>query len=84
MVKMLFNLFNKRKREIERLNTVIKELANKSEQFEKTARVMKAERDLLDRALTTANSTIIDLKKKIDYLEMRVDTTKNEVNSKYY
>ena len=84
MVKMLFNLFNKRKRKIESLNTVINGLIEKNEQLEKVARVMKAERDLSERALTTANKSVLDLTNEVKYLKMQIENTKGEVNSKYY
>jgi len=84
MVKMLFNLFNKRKREIERLNTVISRLIEKNEQLERTVRIIKAEKDLLERALTVANKSVFDLTYEVKYLKMRIENAKGEVNSKYY
>jgi len=47
MVKMLFNLFNKRKREIERLNNVIDELLYKNLQFESNIRQVVSKNSLL-------------------------------------
>jgi hypothetical protein len=46
---MLFNLFNKRKREIERLNNVIDELSYKNLQFESNIRQVVAKNSLLER-----------------------------------
>lgn len=80
----LLKIFNKRKREIERLNTVINGLIEKNEQFERSVRLMKAERDLLERSLATANKNVLDLAHKADYLKMQLDNTKDKVDSKYY
>jgi hypothetical protein len=80
----ILNLFNKRKREIERLNIVIDKLVEKNHQLEKTARVMKAERDLLERSLATANKSVLDLAHKADYLKMQLDNTKDKNDSRYY
>lgn len=80
----ILNLFNKRKREIERLNTVIDKLVEKNHQFEKTARVIKAERDLLERSLATANKNVLDLANEVGYLKMQIDNAKDKTNSKYY
>ena len=51
----LLKISNKRKREIERLNTVINGLVEKNGQFERSVRLIKAERDLSERALKAAN-----------------------------
>ena len=80
----LLKLFNKRKREIERLNVVIDGLVGKNHQIEKTARVMKAERDLLQRELVVANKNILDLTNKVGYLKMQVDNSKDKNDSRYY
>lgn len=80
----ILNLFNKRKREIERLNIVIDRLIEKNEQLEKTARVMKAERDLLQRELTTANKKVLDLVNEVGYLKMQIDNAKDKNDSRYY
>ena len=84
MVKMLSNLFNKRKREIERLNVVIDRLIERNEQLEKSVRVMKAERDLSQRELVVANKNILDLTNKVGYLKMQVDNAKDKNDSRYY
>jgi hypothetical protein len=80
----LLKLFNKRKREIERLNVVIDRLIERNEQLEKSVRVMKAERDLSERALTTANKNILDLTNEVGYLKMQVDNSKDKNDSRYY
>jgi predicted nucleic acid-binding Zn-ribbon protein len=80
----ILNLFNKRKREIERLNVVIDRLIERNEQLEKSVRVMKAERDLSERALTTANKNILDLTNEVGYLKMQVDNSKDKNDSRYY
>jgi predicted nucleic acid-binding Zn-ribbon protein len=80
----LLKLFNKRKREIERLNVVIDRLIERNEQLEKSVRVMKAERDLSQRELVVANKNILDLTNKVGYLKMQVDNAKDKNDSRYY
>jgi chromosome segregation ATPase len=80
----LLKLFNKRKREIERLNTIIDRLIDRNEQLEKSVRITKAEKDLTERALATANKNIIDLTHEAKYLKMQVDNAKDKVDSRYY
>jgi hypothetical protein len=80
----LLKIFNRRKREIERLNIVIKVLIDKNEQLEKVVRITKAEKDLTERALTLANKNIIDLTHETKYLKMQVDNAKDKVDSRYY
>ena len=84
MVKMLFNLFNKRKREIERLNGVVKELTENNRQLERVVCMVTAEKDLSERALTVANKSVLDLTHEIKYLKMQIKTTNNQINSKSY
>ena len=84
MVKMLSNLFNKRKREIERLNGVVNELTESNRQLERVVRVTRAERDLSERALTVANKSVLDLTHEVKYLKMQINTTNNQTNLKYY
>ena len=80
----LLKLFNKRKREIERLNVVIDRLIERNEQLEKSVRVMKAERDLSQRGLVVANKNILDLTNEVGYLKMQVDNSKDKNDSGYY
>jgi hypothetical protein len=84
MVKMLFNLFNKRKREIERLNGVVNELTESNRQLERVVRVTRAERDLSERALTTANKSVLDLTHEVKYLKMQINTINDQTNSRQY
>ena len=49
MVKMLFNLFNKRKREIERLSNIVIQLEHKLQLFEINLRKEVAKNALLER-----------------------------------
>ena len=84
MVKMLTNLFNKRKRKIESLNTVINGLIERNEQLERVVRIIKAEKDLSERALTSANKSVLDLTHEIKYLKMQINTTNNQTNSRQY
>ena len=80
----LLKIFNKRKREIERLNTVINGLVEKNGQFERSVRLIKAERDLSERALKAANNTIHDLKNEVGYLKMQINTINDQTNSRQY
>jgi len=84
MVKMLFNLFNKRKREIERLNGVVNELTESNRQLERVVRVTRAEKDLSERALIVANKSVLDLTHEVKYLKMQINTTNDQTNSKSY
>jgi peptidoglycan hydrolase CwlO-like protein len=84
MVRMLTNLFNKRKREIERLNGVVKELTENNRQLERVVRMIKSEKDLSERALTSANKSVLDLTHEIKYLKMQINTTNNQTNSRQY
>jgi hypothetical protein len=84
MVKMLTNLFNKRKREIERLNGVVNELTENNRQLERVVRMVKSEKDLSERALTSANKSVLDLTHEIKYLKMQINTTNNQTNTRQY
>jgi hypothetical protein len=84
MVKMLSNLFNKRKREIERLNGVVNELTESNRQLERVVRVTRAEKDLSERALIVANKSVLDLTHEVKYLKMQINTTNDQTNSKSY
>jgi len=81
---MLFNLFNKRKREIERLNGVVNELTESNRQLERVVRVTRAEKDLSERALIVANKSVLDLTHEVKYLKMQINTTNDQTNSKSY
>jgi hypothetical protein len=81
---MLSNLFNKRKREIERLNGVVNELTESNRQLERVVRVTRAEKDLSERALIVANKSVLDLTHEVKYLKMQINTTNDQTNSKSY
>jgi hypothetical protein len=80
----MLNFLNKRKREIERLNSIINGLIEKNEQLERVIRITKSEKDLSERALTIANKSVLDLTHEIKYLKMRIENSKGEVNTRYY
>ena len=84
MVKMLTNLFNKRKREIERLNGIVNELTENNRQLERVVRIIKSEKDLSERALTSANKSVLDLTHEVKYLKMQINTTNNQTNTRQY
>ena len=85
MVKMLTNLFNKRKREIERLNKVVAELADKSEQFERSVRIVHAKNALLLREKDDLINLIKDYETQIKILNITIgDFSRTDNNSRYY
>jgi len=85
MVKMLFNLFNKRKREIERLNNVIDELLYKNLQFESNIRQVVAKNSLLEREKDNLINRIKDCDTQVKKLNLVVDDLNRIDNSsKYY
>ena len=84
MVKMLTNLFNKRKREIERLNGVINELQGNIKQYDNAFYNINAHKIELEQQLTIANKSILDLKNEVNYLQMQVNTSNNRINSRQY
>ena len=80
----MLNFLNRRKRKIESLNTIINGLIERNEQLERVVRIIKAEKDLSERALTSANKNVLDLTHEVKYLKMQVENDKGEVNSRYY
>jgi len=84
MVKMLTNLFNKRKREIERLNGVINELQGNIKQYDNAFYNINAHKIELEQQLTIANKSILDLTNEVKYLQMQVNTSNNRINSRQY
>jgi hypothetical protein len=84
MVKILTNLFNKRKREIERLNDIIVKLQGEIRQCDAVFYVTNARKLELERNLKAADEKIIGLQNELNYIKMQVNNTKNEVNSRYY
>jgi chromosome segregation ATPase len=85
MVKTLFNLFNKRKREIERLNNVINELLYKNLQFESNIRQVVAKNSLLEREKDNLINRIKDCDTQVKKLNLVVDDLNRIDNSsKYY
>ena len=84
MVKMLTNLFNKRKREIERLNGIVNELTENNRQLERVVRMIKSEKELSERALISANKSVLDLTHELKYLKMQINTINNQTNTRQY
>lgn len=80
----MLNFLNKRKREIERLNNIIDDLQGNIKQYDAAFYNMNARKIELERELKEANNTIVGLKNEVNYLKMRVENTKGEVNSRYY
>jgi chromosome segregation ATPase len=84
MVKMLTNLFNKRKREIERLNNIIYNLQGDIKQYDTEFYNISTRKIELEQQLTAANKSILDLTNEVKYLQMQVNTSNNRINSRQY
>ena len=80
----MLKFLNKNKREIERLNNVIAELQGEIRQYDAAFYTTNARKIELERELKEANNTIVGLKNEVNYLKMRIENTKGEVNSRYY
>jgi chromosome segregation ATPase len=81
MVKMLFNLFNKRKREIERLSAVVDELLYKNLQFESNIRQVVAKNSLLEREKDNLINRIKDYDTQVKKLNLVIDDLNRTDNS---
>ena len=85
MVKMLSNLFNKRKREIERLNSVIISLELTKATVEMNFRVERAKNALLEREKDNLINRIRDCDTQIKKLNLVIDDlTRTDNSSKSY
>jgi predicted nucleic acid-binding Zn-ribbon protein len=84
MVKMLSNLFNKRKREIERLNNIINNMQGDIKQISIAFYNINARKIELEQELTVVNKSILDLTHEVKYLKMQINTTNDQTNSKSY
>jgi hypothetical protein len=85
MVKMLSNLFNKRKREIERLNRVIISLELLKATVEMNLRKEVAKNALLLREKDDLTNLIKDYETQIKILNITIgDFSRTDNNSRYY
>ena len=85
MVKMLSNLFNKRKREIERLGRVIISLELTKATVEMNFRVERAKNSLLEREKDNLINRIRDCDTQIKKLNLVIDDlTRTDNSSKSY
>lgn len=85
MVKMLSNLFNKRKREIERLNRVIISLELLKATVEMNLRKEIAKNALLEREKDDLINLVKDYETQIKKLNLTVgDFSRTDNNSRYY
>ena len=84
MVKMLTNLFNKRKREIERLNGVVAQLQQELRMCNTFATTINAEKLEVERYLRERNDEVFGLKNEVKYLQMQINTSNNQINSRQY
>lgn len=85
MVKMLSNLFNKRKREIERLNRVIISLELTKATIEMNLRKEVAKNALLLREKDDLINRIKDFETQVKILNITMgDLSRTDNNSRYY
>jgi hypothetical protein len=85
MVKMLSNLFNKRKREIERLSNIVIQLEHKLQLFEMNLRKEVAKNALLEREKDDLINLIKDYETQIKKLNLTIgDFSRTDNNSRYY
>ena len=85
MVKMLFNLFNKRKREIERLGHTILDLEIKKDMIESNFRVERAKNALLEREKDNLINRIRDYDTQVKKLNLVIDDlARTDNSSKFY
>ena len=81
MVKMLSNLFNKRKREIERLGHIILDLEIKKDMIESNFRVERAKNALLEREKDDLINKIKDYDTQVKKLNLVIDDLNRTDNS---
>jgi chromosome segregation ATPase len=85
MVKILSSLFNKRKREIERLNSIITDLEAKKNMIESNFRIERAKNALLEREKDDLINKIKDYKTQIKILNITIgDLSRTDNSSKFY
>lgn len=85
MVKMLFNLFNKRKHEIERLNRVVISLELLKATVEMNLRKEVAKNALLLREKDDLINLVKDYETQIKILNITIgDFSRTDNNSRYY
>jgi chromosome segregation ATPase len=85
MVKILSSLFNKRKREIERLNSIITDLEAKKNVIESNFRIERAKNALLEREKDDLINKIKDYKTQIKILNITIgDLSRTDNSSKFY
>jgi chromosome segregation ATPase len=85
MVKRIFNLFNKRKREIKRLSNVVIELEHKLQLFEHNIRKITAKNALLEREKDDLINRIKDYDTQVKKLNLTInDLTRTDNSSRYY
>ena len=85
MVKMLSNLFNKRKREIERLDRVIISLELTKATVEMNFRVERAKNALLEREKDNLINRIKDYDTQVKKLNLVIDDlTRTDNSSRHY
>jgi chromosome segregation ATPase len=81
----MFSFLNKKKREIERLNTVVKELTEKNKHLEKSIRVVQANNSSLEREKDSMINRIKSYEDQIKILNITIgDFSRTDNNSRYY
>jgi chromosome segregation ATPase len=81
----MFSFLNKKKREIERLNVVVKELTEKNEHLERSIRIVQSNNSLLEREKDSMINRIKSYEDQIKKLNLTLgDINRNDNNSRYY
>ncbi len=84
MVRMLTNLFNKRKREIERLNSVIQKLIIERNLSETVFLDIKSHQLEIEKELRASQIDVYNLKNEVNYLKMQLKVAKDSGTTKFY
>jgi len=80
----MLNFLNKRKREIERLNSVIYGLQGDLKQYDIAFYNINARKIELEQELKIANKNVLDLTNEVKYLKMQINTNNTQINSRQY
>jgi hypothetical protein len=81
---MLTNLFNKRKREIERLNSVIQKLIIERNLSETVFLDIKSHQLEIEKELRASQIDVYNLKNEVNYLKMQLKVAKDSGTTKFY
>jgi hypothetical protein len=80
----ILKLFNRRKREIERLNGVVAQLQQELRMCNTFATTTNADKLKVEKGLIERNNEVFALKEEVRYLNMKLNNTENKNELKYY